>query len=168
MRKLLIAAALALLGGNAKADTVIVEGTIAPWLWNGNQYYLGQLIDPGIFAPAGTSLTGAPIQILWNSDPYVTAAQLRHILRSSRSIPCGRLQHRFRRLFLRYQHGRSADVGARSHRRCWTAGADLGERWPSWLVATAAEDDQPVGRDWPVPGLDDTGLSLIQPFSRTP
>jgi hypothetical protein len=26
----------------------------------------------------------------------------------------------------------------RSHRRCWTAGADVGERWPSRLVATAA------------------------------
>jgi hypothetical protein len=28
----------------------------------------------------------------------------------------------------------------RSHRRCWTARPDLGERWPSRLVATAAED----------------------------
>jgi hypothetical protein len=26
------------------------------------------------------------------------------------------------------------------HRRCWLAGADLGEWWPSRLVATAAED----------------------------
>ena len=28
----------------------------------------------------------------------------------------------------------------RSHRRCWTSRPDLGERWPSRLVATAAED----------------------------
>ncbi len=27
-----------------------------------------------------------------------------------------------------------------SHRRCWPARPDLGERWPSRLVATAAED----------------------------
>jgi len=26
------------------------------------------------------------------------------------------------------------------YRRCWTAGPDLGERWPSRLVATAAVD----------------------------
>jgi hypothetical protein len=58
----------------AQADTVLVEGTIAPYLWNGFNYYIGSLIDPGIFAPAGTSLTGMPIQIVWNTDPVVTAA----------------------------------------------------------------------------------------------
>lgn len=56
------------------ADTVIVEGTIAPYLWNGSSYYVAPLIDPGIFAPAGTSLTGAAIHIVWNDDPAVTAA----------------------------------------------------------------------------------------------
>jgi hypothetical protein len=34
-----------------------------------------------------------------------------------------------------WRHKRS-----RSHRRCWTARPDLGERWPSWLVATVAEN----------------------------
>jgi hypothetical protein len=28
----------------------------------------------------------------------------------------------------------------RLHRRCWTARPDLGDRWPSRLVATAAEN----------------------------
>jgi hypothetical protein len=28
----------------------------------------------------------------------------------------------------------------RPHRRCWLAGPDVGGRWPSWLVATAAEE----------------------------
>src|SRR5262245_29214051 len=55
------------------ADTIIVEGTIAPWLWN-NGWYQGPLIDPGIFAPAGTSLTGLPFEIVWNNDPAITAA----------------------------------------------------------------------------------------------
>jgi hypothetical protein len=32
------------------------------------------------------------------------------------------------------------DVGPRLHRWCWPARPDLGERWPSRLVATAAED----------------------------
>jgi hypothetical protein len=40
----------------------------------------------------------------------------------------------------------------RPHRRCWTAGVDLGERWSSWLVATASED-----------GLNIQGLSA-RPF----
>ena len=53
---------------------IIVDGTIAPWLWNGSSYYQGSLIDPGIFAPAGTSLTGDAIEIVWSSDPSVTAA----------------------------------------------------------------------------------------------
>ena len=35
---------------------------------------------------------------------------------------------------------RSSGWGPRSHRRCWSARSDLGERWPSRLVATAAED----------------------------
>jgi len=56
------------------ADTVIVEGTIAPYLWSGSRYYVAPLIDPGIFAPAGTSLTGEAIHIVWNDDPAVTAA----------------------------------------------------------------------------------------------
>jgi hypothetical protein len=30
--------------------------------------------------------------------------------------------------------------GSRSHRRCWTAGFDLGWRWSARLVATAAEE----------------------------
>jgi len=64
--------AAATLSTPTRAD-VIVEGTIAPWLWNGNNYYLGSLIDPGIFATAGTSLTGDPIQILWHTDPAITA-----------------------------------------------------------------------------------------------
>jgi hypothetical protein len=51
---------------------ITVEGTIAPWIWTGSQYVLRPLIDPGIFAPAGTSLTGDAIQITWNDDP-VTA-----------------------------------------------------------------------------------------------
>jgi len=50
------------------AGTMItVEGTIAPWLFS-NGYYQGQLIDPGIFAPAGTSLTGDAIQIVWTTQ----------------------------------------------------------------------------------------------------
>jgi hypothetical protein len=57
-----------------RADSVIVEGTIAPYLWNGSSYYVAPLIDPGIFAPAGTSLTGDAIHIVWNDDPAVTAA----------------------------------------------------------------------------------------------
>jgi hypothetical protein len=52
---------------------ITVEGTIAPWLWNGSNYYQGQLIDPGLFGPAGQSLTGDAIQILWNSDPVSAA-----------------------------------------------------------------------------------------------
>jgi hypothetical protein len=31
-------------------------------------------------------------------------------------------------------------IALASYRRCWTAGPDLGERGPSRLVATAAED----------------------------
>ena len=50
----------------------MVEGTIAPWLFDLG-YFQGPLIDPGIFAPAGTSLTGMPIHIVWNDNP-VTAA----------------------------------------------------------------------------------------------
>jgi len=53
--------------------TILVEGTLSNWLWNGSAYYQGNLIDPGIFAAAGTSLTGDPIQILWNDDGGVTA-----------------------------------------------------------------------------------------------
>jgi hypothetical protein len=51
---------------------ILAEGTIAPWLWNGSSYYQGPLIDVGLFAPAGTSLTGMPIQVLWTagSGPY--------------------------------------------------------------------------------------------------
>jgi hypothetical protein len=56
------------------ADTIIVDGTIAPYLWNGSSYYVAPLIDPGIFAPAGTSLTGQAIHVVWNDDPAVTAA----------------------------------------------------------------------------------------------
>src|ERR1700755_1657550 len=37
--------AVATLSTPTRSD-VIVEGTIAPWLWNGNNYYLGSLIDP--------------------------------------------------------------------------------------------------------------------------
>src|SRR5262245_55730272 len=55
---------------------ILVDGTIAPYQWNGNGpgFYIAPLIDPGIFAPAGTSLTGDAIQILWNTDPAITAA----------------------------------------------------------------------------------------------
>jgi hypothetical protein len=61
----------------ALADTIIVEGTIAPWLWNGSGFYQGPLIDPGIFAPPGTSLTGLPITILWTTQSSnVTAGDL--------------------------------------------------------------------------------------------
>jgi hypothetical protein len=61
----------------ALADTIIVEGTIAPWLWNGSGFYQGPLIDPGIFEPPGTSLTGLPITILWTTQSSnVTAGDL--------------------------------------------------------------------------------------------
>src|SRR5262249_21134023 len=40
----------------------------------------------------------------------------------------------------RYLLGRRLGDSSRPHRRCWTAGSDLGERWPSRLVATAAAD----------------------------
>src|SRR4051812_19645054 len=53
---------------------ILVDGIIAPWLWDYNHWVTGPLIDPGIFAPAGTSLTGLSIHILWNDDPTVTAA----------------------------------------------------------------------------------------------
>lgn len=52
---------------------ILVEGTISPWLFSGSSFYLGSLIDPGIFSPPGTVLTGNPIQILWFDNP-VTAA----------------------------------------------------------------------------------------------
>ncbi len=54
--------------------TIIVEGTVAPWLWAYDHWVSGPLIDPGIFAPVGTSLTGMPIEVVWNSDPTITAA----------------------------------------------------------------------------------------------
>ena len=36
---------------------------------------------------------------------------------------------------------------SRPHRRCWTARPDLGERWPSRLVATAAENRLSIKRN---------------------
>jgi hypothetical protein len=55
---------------------ILVEGTIAPWLWNTHtsEWYQGSLTDIGLFASAGTSLNGMPIQILWGSEPTITAA----------------------------------------------------------------------------------------------
>jgi hypothetical protein len=38
-------------------------------------------------------------------------------------------------------HCRSPRTSSRTHRRCWTAGPDLGERWPSRLVATASSEN---------------------------
>jgi len=58
------------------ADTVIVAGTIAPYLWNGSSYYVAPLIDPGIFGPAGTSLTGDAIQIVWNIEPITATVTI--------------------------------------------------------------------------------------------
>jgi len=36
--------------------------------------------------------------------------------------------------------GARGHVRPRSHRRCWSSWLDLGERWPSRLVAKAAEN----------------------------
>jgi hypothetical protein len=50
---------------------VVVDGVIAPWLWNGNSYFLAPLYDVGIFGPAGSVLTGDRISIEWTSDPVI-------------------------------------------------------------------------------------------------
>jgi hypothetical protein len=45
-----------------------------------------------------------------------------------------------RRIIKSALSGMQSFVGARSHPRCWTAGADLGERGSSRVVATASEN----------------------------
>lgn len=69
-----LALAAMLTVSHAKADTLTVGGVISPWLWDYDHYYQGELIDPGLFGPRNQSLTGLPIQIVWNTEPAITAA----------------------------------------------------------------------------------------------
>jgi hypothetical protein len=55
----------------AQADllTVTFTGTISPWQWNGNSFYVGPTTDNGgIFGPAEASITGDPITITWQAN----------------------------------------------------------------------------------------------------
>jgi hypothetical protein len=55
---------------------IIVDGTVAPYQWNGNSFYSSPVYDIGIFAPAGTPLAGDPYEIVWSSDNPLITAQL--------------------------------------------------------------------------------------------
>jgi hypothetical protein len=57
----------------------------------------------------------------------------------------------------------------RSHRRCWPARPDLGERWPSRLVATSAEDRLNIRRNSRTSLLRQPAIAEQSPFrSNTP
>lgn len=48
--------------------TVVVEGTIAPWQWSGDSWYLGPAVDYGVFGPTGASIAGQPFTVTWRAE----------------------------------------------------------------------------------------------------
>lgn len=51
--------------------SIIVDGTMAPYLWTGRQYVLGDVMGPGIFGDG--SLTGDALHIVWSQGNGISA-----------------------------------------------------------------------------------------------
>jgi len=62
-------------------------------------------------------------------------------------VRCHSVRNRRTRFIARFHDAHAGCGCSRSHRRCWTSRPDLGERRPSRLVATAAEDRLSIKRN---------------------